>query len=144
MSRNCLTFLLFVALAPLPVRAETELRCPPTLAVTSTAEDLRDWQSVNIVPDRVPLERMAIRPGRNSKTNIAQTGFLRLEQGDRKTIQASWDLVEIRRTHPDLWLACLYTDTTIALLRPVPNTAAACEFRVETAGDSLHESAICR
>ncbi|MSP05467.1 MAG: hypothetical protein EXR05_09595 [Acetobacteraceae bacterium] len=78
------------------------------------------------------------------EADIGQTRFLRLEQCDRRTIQAIWHLAEVRRMHPDLRLACVYTGTTFALLRLLPTAITASEFCVETTGDSLRENACCR
>lgn len=139
-------FLALLLCAPpiLPARAQGEITCPPSLAVTTAATEIPGWQPVNLAAEELPLERIALRPARDSAITVPQTGFLRLEQGDRKTILASWDLTEIRRAHPELWLACFYTGTTIALLRQLPAEASACEYRVESGGDSLRESGGCR
>lgn len=147
-----------LALLPLalttPVRAQTdqaradqpqiELNCPASLTVTSTPTAIPGWQAMNIAAAALPLERIAIRPTPDSPVDLPHSSFLRLEQGERRTIQANWDLQEARRAHRDLWLICVYTGTSVALSRPLPAAINACEFRIESTGDNLRESAICR
>lgn len=145
MRYRSLLALLPLALAPAALaRAEDGLSCPTSLTVNSAPAEVPGWQAMNTEAATLPLERIAIRPSPDSPEELPHSSFLRLEQGDRRTIQASWDLTDARRAHRSLWLVCVYTGTTVALFRPLPAEAGACEFRIESTGDSLRESATCR
>ena len=156
MTHPCLptAWLLAVALClPLPGMAGAQgtvegagssLACPDSVTIAYSVAPVAEWQVLNAAPARLPLERIAIRAVPDSATSIPQSSFLRLEQGERRTILASWDLADIRRTQPRLSMACLYAGTQIALARELPPAFTQCEFRVESTGDSLRESASCR
>lgn len=130
--------------APHVLAASGAIDCPPTLHTMSVSPAIPGWQAVDTSPDPRPLESMAIRISPNDASGVPHSSLLRLEQGQRRTIQASWDLAEIRHNNAKLWLACVYSGTGIVLVRPLPAELSQCEFRVESTGDSLQESAGCR
>lgn len=128
----------------LPVWAEPEIACPSRLSVTASAADMPGWRAVRRAEMGLPLERIAIRQAPDSAEDIPQTGFLRMEQGPRKTILARWDLAEARAAHPALWLVCFYAGTTISLMRELSSEVMSCEYRIESTDTRLEETAICR
>lgn len=121
-----------------------EIACPSQLEVTALAPEIPGWQTLNRARSGVPLERIEVRRAADSVEGIPQTGFLRMEQGARKTILARWDLTETRAVNPVLWLVCVYAGTTITLVRELPLEAMSCEYRVESTDTRLEETAICR
>jgi len=131
-------------LAQGPLAAPQAVDCPPTLDVLSTPPAIPGWQAVDTSSDPRPLESMGVRTAPGDASGVPHSSLLRLEQGQRRTLQASWDLAEIRRNNAKLWLACVYSGTGIVLVRPLPAELSQCEFRVESTGDSLQESAGCR
>ncbi len=128
----------------LPAWAAPELACPAELRVHASAETVPGWRAVVPAEDRLPLERMEIRTAPEQPDTVPQTGYLRMEQGGRKTIVARWDLTEARSGFPVLWLACHYAGTTIVLTRQLPEEADRCEYRVESSEARLRETASCR
>jgi len=120
------------------------VNCPPTLHVLTVPPGIPGWTAVDTSPGPRPLESMVVRTSPGSPSGVPHSSLLRLEQGQRRTIQANWDLAEIRRNNDRLWLACLYSGTGFALVRALPDELSQCEFRMESTGDSLQESAGCR
>ena len=129
-----------------PVLAQdTAISCPSSLTVPAGPPFVPGWQALRAQAEARPLERIAIRHGADAaSTAVPQNHYLREERGERKTIIAGWDVAELRKTVPQLWLACAYSGTVIELVRELPDTVSACEYRVEYSVDALRESGICR
>lgn len=137
-----LVFLLFICGA----RAqEAAIACPATLTVPAGLPVVAGWQALRAQGEARPLERIAIRHGADAASPaVPQSHYLREERGERKTIVAGWDLAPARQGPDLLWLACVYAGTVIELVRPLPASISACEYRVEYSGDALREAGSCR
>ena len=132
-------------LAAWPAAAEdAAIACPATLTARAELPSVPGWQAVRSQAEIRPLERIAIRLSPDGSAFVPQSGYLREERGENKTVLASWDLTEARSGGTRLWLACISGGTVIELVRELPGTIAGCEYRVEYTADQLHETGGCR